>query len=275
MKTDQARQQITQLTEWFISHQPCTIATSGGIDSMLLAFIAHQAIGEQARIIHSTSAAVPSADAQRITSYANRYHWNLTLITSDEINNPDYKNNPVNRCYYCKSCLFTRMTALQSGPIVTGTNLDDLGDYRPGLIAARENNVYQPYVELSITKQHIRQIADHLSLDDLKDLPASPCLASRIETGIAIDQHELSLVDRVENMVKATLQTDIVRFRIGHTHNEIQLNPQLCQTLPDQQKEALVARISTVLTAKLSERPIRVTDYRQGSAFIGIKNIKV
>ena len=271
--TESVTGKITRLTEWFRAHQPCTIATSGGIDSMLLAFVASQIDDGEFMVVHSTSAAVPSADAQRVADYARRYHWNLKIITSNEIENSDYKANPVNRCYYCKSSLFEKMTGLDAGHLVTGTNLDDLGDYRPGLIAARENNVLQPYVELEIDKRMIRQIASHFGLDDLKDLPASPCLASRIETGIAINQQDLQVVDNVETFIKQQLNTDVVRFRIRHQQHEIQLSPAVCQILDEQKKLALIDGVTRLLTPALGLLPVTVTSYQQGSAFVGVKNV--
>ncbi|WP_213992402.1 hypothetical protein [Sodalis sp. dw_96] len=275
MSNDLIKIKIDLLTDWFKTQEQCTIATSGGIDSMLLAYLASDTLGSDALIAHSASASVPSADASRVNDYARKYRWNLKIIESNEINNLDYKKNPVNRCYYCKSCLFDKLTKLDFGRIVTGTNSDDLGDYRPGLIAARENNVLQPYVELQINKSMIRQMASSLLLDDLKDIPASPCLSSRIETGIEIKPNYLHLVDQVEIFVKRALKTDVVRFRIRHHRNEIELSQAASLSLDDEQKSSLLKEVKKMITPLLAANPIEITTYRQGSAFIGVKNIEI
>lgn len=263
---------LNALSNWFKNIGKCTIATSGGIDSMLLAYIAHTTLKEQVLIAHSTSASVPTLDAARVRHYAKKYQWQLALIQVGEIDNESYRNNPVNRCYYCKSCLFERLKALDHGALITGTNQDDLGDYRPGLIAAKEQGIKQPYVELGINKGVIRKIADHLQLHDLKDIPASPCLSSRIETGIKIDPEQLRLVDKIENYVRSELKTDIVRFRIRQDTFVLELAPLLFNTLSDEQKESLVNKIKLIITPLSISKHIQITTYQRGSAFIGIKN---
>ena len=272
MKTTDVSGLIAQLENWFCDHAPCTIATSGGIDSMLLAFIANRAIGEQAFIVHSASSAVPDADARRIRAYAQKYHWHYQLVDSGEINDANYQQNPVDRCYYCKSCLFTTIKQIKTGAIVTGTNMDDLSDYRPGLVAAQQNDVQQPYVDLGINKATIRQIASYLQLDDLKDIPASPCLASRIETGIKINTDALHLVDRVETLVKELLATDVVRFRIRKQALEIQLAADCYQQLSSEAKNTLTNNVLQHLPAEYAALPLQVSAYAKGSAFVGDKS---
>ncbi|WEF28933.1 hypothetical protein PYR66_04140 [Klebsiella aerogenes] len=271
MNITHVTQSIKQLENWFRQHSPCTIATSGGIDSMLLAYIASYVIGAEAFIIHSASSAVPDADARRVRLYAEKYNWNYNTVDSGEMHDARYLKNPLNRCYYCKSNLFTRLAHIRRGDIVTGTNVDDLSDYRPGLIAARQNNVQQPYTDLGIDKAAIRRIAAYLQLDDLKELPASPCLASRIETGIAINTSGLQLVDRVESMVKAYLNVDIVRFRIKKMALEIQLAPEFYHSMGEQTRHDLLLAVQQQLPAEFSTMPLNVTAYAQGSAFVGEK----
>jgi len=271
MNTTEVTALIAQLESWFQAHAPCTIATSGGIDSMLLAYIASKTLGEQALIVHSASSAVPDADARRIRLYAQKYHWHYQLVNSGEISDEDYQKNPVDRCYYCKSCLFTTLNRIKAGSIVTGTNTDDLSDYRPGLVAAQQNNVQQPYVDLGINKAAIRQIASYLQLDDLKDIPASPCLASRIETGIRINTDALHLVDRVETLVKEMLSTDVVRFRIRKQALEIQLSSECYQQISAETKDTLTETVVQHLPAEYASLPLQVSAYAKGSAFVGDK----
>lgn len=264
---------IHALSDWFKKTGNCVIATSGGIDSMVLAYIAHQTIQQQAIIAHSTSVSVPTLDAARVRQYTEKYQWTLQLIQAGELENTTYRSNPINRCYYCKCSLFKQLQKLQHGAIVTGTNLDDLGDYRPGLIAAKEQGVLQPYVELSINKATIRKIAEYLQLDDLKDIPASPCLASRIETGISIEPTYLEVVDKIENHARKALQTDIVRFRIRKETVALELTPERLQQLSTSQQEALLSYIKETITPLTIPQTIQFVPYQQGSAFIGVKHL--
>ena len=257
MTNQDIEETILILTSWFKKIKKCTIATSGGIDSMLLAYIAHNTLGQNALIAHSTSLSVPTLDAKRVRNYAQKYRWHIEFIKAGELDNESYQNNPVNRCYYCKSCLFDRLKKLHHGVLITGTNQDDLGDYRPGLIAAKEQNVRQPYVELN----------------DLKDIPASPCLSSRIETGIKIYPDYLQAVDHVENFVRSELKTDLVRFRIRNDKVELELEPLLFNQLSDHQKDSLVNKIKLIIEPLAISHNVQISTYKKGSAFIGVKNI--
>ena len=184
---------------------PVAVAVSGGVDSMTLAYVAHRA-NPLSQTFHALSAAVPVSATERVKRYAELEGWNLTIIDAGEMQDPSYLNNPVDRCYYCKSCLYDTIAKQTELLIVSGTNLDDLSDYRPGLKAASEHQVRHPYVDSEIDKQSVRAIANHLGLDDLADLPAAPCLSSRITTGISIDDRVLPVVDEVERKVWKIMQ---------------------------------------------------------------------
>ena len=121
-----------------------------------------------------------------------------------------YRANPVDRCYYCKANLYARIRGMTADPIASGTNRDDLGDYRPGLRAAAERDIVHPYVDAAITKTEVYALARRLGLDDLQRLPAQPCLASRVETGIAIAAADLAFIDAVETRLAARLGREAV-----------------------------------------------------------------
>lgn len=259
---------IEQLTNILSSLERVTVAVSGGVDSMTLAYLAHQTLGKQATMAHATSPAVPSNDTQRIESFAQELGWNLRLVQTGEIALQEYRENPVNRCYYCKNCLYTTLNALGTGQVISGTNVDDLGDYRPGLIAAQEHNVRHPYVEADIDKSTLRAIATHFGLKQLADLPASPCLASRVETGIIIQPPQLDLINRIENLVRQQVTTDNIRCRITTRQLVIQIDQPALTTLAEAQIDNMQTAIINTAKQVGLILPVIFAPYQRGSAFL-------
>ena len=186
-------------------HAALTIAVSGGVDSMTLASFAHRLGSLRVTAIHAVSPAVPPSATQRVTARASQEGWRLIVTGTGEFEDPRYRDNPVNRCYFCKTNLYERIRNLTDDTIASGANLDDLGDYRPGLLAAAENRVVHPLIEASLGKPGVRALARRLGLDDVAELPAQPCLSSRVETGIAIDAGDLAFVDLVETRLAPLL----------------------------------------------------------------------
>ena len=210
------------------------IALSGGIDSITLMAVAARVRKEPTVAVHAVSAAVPEEATQLCRDLAKKFNWPLAEIDAREFDNEHYIANPVNRCYYCKSSLFDRIIESegveicltdQGYTIATGTNTDDLGDYRPGLLAAQERAVWQPYVEADINKKMIREIARLEQLDDFAQMPAQPCLSSRVETGIAIDTKDLRFIHRVEKLITDLTSAGDIRCRITRSGVTVQLPP--------------------------------------------------
>ena len=198
-------------------HARLAIAVSGGVDSMTLAHIASRDSRTTATMYHASSPAVPAAARERVEAHAARHGWQLVVVDAQELADARYRANPVDRCYYCKTNLYDRIASATVDTIASGTNCDDLSDFRPGLRAAQEHVVVHPYVEAGVSKRDIYGIAKALGLSDIARLPAQPCLASRVETGIAIDPSDLQFIDAVEAKLTSTFGGEAtVRCRVTH-----------------------------------------------------------
>lgn len=243
-------------------HEGLAIAVSGGVDSMTLATFAHRLAAVPVAMIHAASPAVPPAATQRVQARAAVDGWALTIAGAGEFDDPRYRNNPVDRCYFCKTNLYDRIRTLSSHPIASGANLDDLGDYRPGLLAASERAVVHPYIEAGMDKSAVRALARALGADDVAELPAQPCLASRVETGIAIDAADLAFVDRVETALARTLPAAAtVRCRITHAGVAIEIGDDVAQA-------DVLADIAARFCQDDGRVFVGVRRYRRGAMFV-------
>ena len=259
---------LNALKNTIASMQNVTVAVSGGVDSMTLAYVANQTLGSKATMVHATSPAVPRCDTESIQQYADEQGWNLKLIHSGEFDNADYLSNPVNRCYFCKSCLYNSLVALNLGQVISGTNTDDLGDYRPGLIAAKEHDVRHPFVEADIDKQTIRDIAAHLGLSQLSVKPASPCLASRVETGVRINPKQLTLIYDIETEVRKLVSSENIRCRITSNQIQLQLDAPVFEGLSSQLIDNIEKQMEVIATRAQLSAPVAIAPYVRGSAFL-------
>jgi uncharacterized protein len=194
-------------------HDRLAVAVSGGVDSLTLAYCAAKWVPDYL-CIHAISPAVPAEATQRVERYAAANRWPIRIVRSGEFDDPAYRANPHDRCYFCKTNLYSTMSRVFDGAIASGTNTDDLGDYRPGLKAATEHQVVHPFVEAGISKEDLREIARGFGLHDIADLPAQPCLASRIETGIRVSQADLEFIHRVEIRLRRYAPRANLRCRI-------------------------------------------------------------
>lgn len=181
------------------------VAFSGGVDSTFVLKLAVDTLG-QANVLAVTgqSASIASAEVEDAIRLAQAIGAEHVVIDTQEFNDPDYIANPTNRCYYCKTELYTRMKPFIAkrgfDAIVNGTNADDLGDYRPGLSAAGEHSVRAPAAEAGLTKPEIRVLSAEMGLPT-HDKPAGPCLSSRVQYGESITPEKLRMIEAAETML--------------------------------------------------------------------------
>ncbi len=198
------------------------VAYSGGVDSAVVAKAARLALGDQAIAVTAVSPSLAAAEKQDALDVAALVGIEHRLIETHELEDPNYAANPANRCYFCKTELYTRLEALLPewgfDAIVNGANTDDLGDYRPGLQAAGEHTVKSPLVEAGLNKAEVRELAHHWDLP-VWDKPASPCLSSRLAYGLAVTPERLARVEQAELFLRATL--GVAELRVRHEPNDL------------------------------------------------------
>jgi uncharacterized protein len=244
------------------------VAVSGGVDSLTLATLVHGQIPHRTEMFHAVSPAVPADATDRVRSLARQQGWILNVIDAGEFGDSDYRVNPVNRCFYCKTSLYGAIAPRTEAQIVSGTNLDDLGEYRPGLEAAKDHSVRHPFVEAGVDKASVRSISRHFGLGHVAELPSAPCLSSRIETGIGIDPAMLELVDKTEKMVGMALRPNTVRCRVRAKGVVVELDEHSLATVGPEKQEELSNRIAALFSGGGFDYRVSFAPYRVGSAFV-------
>jgi uncharacterized protein len=193
------------------------VAFSGGVDSCLVAFLARKFLGKRNVLaVIADSSSLKRKDLEIAKSFCKEFDIKLEIINTSELENPNYASNPIDRCYFCKFTLYDELNSIAEKfpgtDILNGQNFDDLGDYRPGIKAAKEFRVLKPLADCNFTKSDIRDMALHFNLPTW-DKPASPCLSSRIPYGQEVTIEKLNQIEEAENMLNSLGFKDV---RVRH-----------------------------------------------------------
>ncbi|MHB8899764.1 MAG: ATP-dependent sacrificial sulfur transferase LarE [Thermoguttaceae bacterium] len=187
------------------SYGSCAVAFSGGLDSTVLAKAAQLALGDRAVAVTGASASLAAGELDECARLAAEIGIRHEVLQTDELSNPDYQKNDANRCYHCKTELFLQVERLARrldvAVVCDGSNRDDRGEHRPGMRAAREQQVFSPLAECGFTKAEIRQLAAFWNIP-IWDKPATPCLSSRIAYGEEVTPERLAMIDRAERFLR-------------------------------------------------------------------------
>lgn len=238
------------------SYGSCLVAYSGGVDSVLLARIAHEVLGEKSLAVIADSPSLPRRELAEALQLGRQFNFPVRVVKTAEFNNPDYLANPTNRCYFCKHELFEELAPLalaeKFAVICYGENASDVGDFRPGAKAAAEFQVRAPLKEAGLTKAEIRELSAQLGLPTA-DKPQMACLSSRLPYGEAVTPEKLRMIEAAEYVLR-----DLGFYDVRVRHHE--LGPQSQISEPGKSKTHL-ARIEVgptelpkLLTAGCSER---------------------
>ena len=245
------------------------VAYSGGVDSAYLAYIASRTLGDRAVAVTADSPSYPERHRQLAFRIAREFGLRHEVVHTRELDRPEYRANPVNRCYYCKHELYThlsRIAAERGAVIVDGNNADDRGDYRPGRQAAREFGVRSPLDEVNLTKDEIRALSKRAGLPTW-DEPASACLSSRIPYQHDVTDEKLRTIERAEDALR---RLGFRVFRVRH-HDELARleisRAEMARALEEDMAAAIVRELKAVGYRYVS---LDLQGYRTGSLNEGL-----
>jgi len=211
---------LEELQNLLRSYGSCLVAYSGGVDSVFLAFVAHQVLGDKSLAVLADSPSLPRRELEEAVAIAKQFSIPLQIVGTQEFNNPDYLANPNNRCYFCKHELFTQLAPLAKkqnfAVIAYGENASDVGDHRPGAKAAGEFQVRAPLKEAGLTKSEIRALSAQFGLPTA-DKPQMACLSSRVPYGEAVTPQKLSMIEQAEYVLR-----DLGFYDVRVRHHELQ-----------------------------------------------------
>src|SRR5688572_15856623 len=201
----QISRQAESLVAFIAPFESCAVAYSGGVDSAVVAKAAQLALGDRAVAVTGTSASLAAGELETAQNVARIIGIRHVILGTAEFTRPEYVRNASDRCYHCKTELYSQLERLLPelgvAAIVNGANADDVSDFRPGMRAAGEHQVHSPLADLGISKAEVRELAAQWNLP-VWDKPASPCLSSRVAYGQEVTPARLSMIDRAEQFLR-------------------------------------------------------------------------
>lgn len=241
------------------------VAFSGGVDSAFLLKAAYDTLGDKAQAVLAVSPTYPSREYEKAKEVAAMIGARLSIIETYEMEDETFRSNPINRCYFCKSELFTEIGKLAESNrfknMVDGSNFDDLGDHRPGMKALKEKGIRSPLQEAGLTKNDIRVLSKEFGLPTW-DKDALACLSSRFPYGESIDLKKLKMVDALENYL---FDIGFRNIRVRHQNNtaRIEVSPSMINLLLEDKTRAEILAKSKLLG--YTHVSVDLEGYRQGS----------
>ena len=251
------------------------VAYSGGVDSAYLAVVAHRVLGSRALAVTADSESLATAQREQALDVARRFGFAHRMVRTREIDDPRYARNAEDRCYHCKSALFRRLLPLAEeeglGHVAYGLIVDDLSDYRPGHRAADEAGVRAPLAEAGLAKEDIRALSRELGLPTW-DLPASPCLSSRVPYGTAVTPEALRRIDRAEAGLR---DLGFRELRVRHLGDGARVEIAREEMTRLEAPEVREAALAAVRAAGYAEVRIDPEGYRRGRLNEALRVVQV
>jgi uncharacterized protein len=242
------------------------VAYSGGVDSAFLAKVAHDVLGDNSLAVIADSPSLPRRELEEALEVAGQFGFPVRVIPTQEMTDENYTSNPSNRCYFCKSELFDKLTGIAKAEgwqtIIYGENASDVGDYRPGSQAASEFQVKAPLKEVGLTKAEIRELSAKLGLPTA-DKPQMACLSSRIPYGEPVTEEALAMIEAAENVLRDAGFFDV---RVRHHKNIARIEvgtDELPRFLDGELRESVTKALKQIGYAYVT---LDLQGYRRGSA---------
>jgi uncharacterized protein len=260
---------LNRLRDLLRSYDSCLVAYSGGVDSVFLARVALDVLGQKSLAAIADSPSLPRRELEEALTIAKQFEIPVRVVQTQEFQNPEYLANPNNRCYFCKHELFTELEPLARAEgfavIAYGENASDIGDHRPGARAAAEFQVRAPLKEAGLSKAEIRELSAQLGLPTA-DKPQMACLSSRIPYGEVVSPEKLQMIEQAENILR-----DLGFYDVRVRHHELKLG-QLARIevgvgeIPRFLTEDMAGRVTTAIKAVgYLHVTLDLQGYRRGS----------